>query len=118
MPLFGDKKKTALTRYADQVLEDDILSEDEERAFLDHATSLGVESLAKYPEVLNRLLIARVNDGRLPTIQDPHLLAKPDEEVHLETDAILMKEVTVREWRGSGFSFPITKGMVTSRQVV
>ncbi len=52
-----------------------------------------------------------MNDGRLPVIGEPRLLAKSDESVHLETDAILMKEVTVREWQGSGFSFPIAKGI-------
>lgn len=109
--LFGDKTKKALTVYADQVLADDILSEQEEQAFLDHAKSLGVQTLAKYPDVLNRLLIARVNDGRMPVIPDPHLLAKPGERVHLETEAVLMKEVTVRQWQGHGISVPIVKGV-------
>jgi hypothetical protein len=111
MPLFGDKNKKALTEYTNHVLADDILSEDEEQAFLEHAKSLGVQSLAKYPEILNRLMIARVNDGRLPVIDDPQLITKPGETVHLETEAVLMKEVTIREWQGSGFSFPIVKGV-------
>jgi hypothetical protein len=111
MPLFGDKNKRALTEYTNQVLADDILSEEEEQAFLEHANSLGVETFTKYPEILNRLMIARVNDGRLPVIPDPRLLAKAGETVYLETEAILMKEVTVREWQGSGFSFPIAMGI-------
>jgi len=109
--LFGDKTKKALTAYADQVLADDILSEQEEQAFLDHAKSLGVQSLTTYPDVLNRLVIARVNDGRLPVITDPHLLAKPGESVHPETEAVLMKEVTVRQWQGHGISVPIMMGV-------
>jgi hypothetical protein len=43
--------------------------------------------------------------------EDVRLLAKPGELVHLETEATLLKEVVVREWRGSGFSFPIAKGI-------
>lgn len=111
MPLFGNKNEKALIAFTDQVLADDILSADEEKAFLEHAQSLGVKTLTKYPEILNRLMIARVNDGRLPVISDPRLLAKPGETVYLETEAILMKEVTIREWQGSGFSFPIVKGV-------
>lgn len=111
MPLFGDKTKKALAEYADQILADDILSEAEEQAFLEHAKALGAQTLTKYPEILNRLIIARVNDGRLPIIPDPQLLAKPGETVYLETEAFLTKEVTVREWQGSGWSFPIAMGV-------
>lgn len=113
MGLFGDKKGKQLTEYANKILDDDVLSEDEEKSFLEFATSLGVPTLNKYPVILNRLTIARVNDGRLPVLGagDAHIICKPGEVVHLEANASLLKEVAVREWRGSGFSFPIAKGI-------
>ena len=66
-----------------------------------------------FSDVRNRLVIAQVNDGRLGAISEPHLMTKKDEIVHLETEASLMKEVAVREWRGgsSGVSFRIAKGV-------
>ena len=105
--------KKALTQYANQVLVDDILTEEEERGFLEHAKLLGVQTLEKYPEILNRLMIARVNDGRLPVMNssDARIICKPGEVVHLSANAALLKEVAVREWRGSGFSFPIAMGV-------
>lgn len=113
MPLFGDKKAKQLVEYADRILDDDILSEDEESAFLEFATSLGIPTLSKYPAILNRLMVARVNDGRLPVLSptDAHIICKAGEVVHIEASASMLKEVAVREWRGSGFSFPIVKGV-------
>ena len=54
-----------------------------------------------------------MNDDRLPVIPDPHLMAKKGEVVHLETQAALLKEVAVREYRGgySGVSFRVAKGV-------
>lgn len=106
----------AFERYADAVLTDDILTEDEEAALLDLSDALGIEQGAletKHRPILNRLVVARVNDGRLPVIDSPMLMTKKDEVVHLETQAILLKEVAIREYRGgySGVSFRIAKGV-------
>ena len=113
MGLFGDRKGKQLTEYANKILDDDVLTEDEEKSFLEFATTLGIATLSKYPIILNRLTIARVNDGRMPVLPpaDAHMICRPGEVVHLEANASLLKEVAVREWRGSGFSFPITKGI-------
>ena len=110
---FGDKKGKQLAEYANKVLDDDVLTEDEEKAFLEFANSLGLQTLDKYPTILNRLTIARVNNGRLPVFTEGsgHIICRSGEVIHLEANASLLKEVAVREWRGSGFSFPITKGI-------
>jgi hypothetical protein len=111
-----ERSSTAFRVYAENVLADDRLTEEEERAFGDVADALDVdqtEFATTFIDVLNRLVIARVNDGRLSVIGEPHLMTKKDEIVHLETNANLMKEVAVREWRGasSGYSFRIAKGV-------
>jgi hypothetical protein len=60
------------------------------------------------------MLIASVNDGRLPDITDQaQILLKSGERVHYMVVASLMKEVTLREFRGggTGVSIPIVKGV-------
>jgi hypothetical protein len=106
----------AFRTYAENVLADDYLTVDEEMAFTEVAEALDVkqEDLeTTFRDVLRRMVIARANDGRLGAIAAPQLMVKKNEVVHLETAAALMKEVTLREWRGgsSGFSFPIVKGV-------
>ena len=106
----------AFHTYAENVLADDRLTEDEETAFGEVAEALGIgqnDFETTYRDLLNRLVIARVNDGRLGVIAEPRLMTKKDEVVHLEANASLMKEVAVREWRGgsSGVSFRIAKGV-------
>lgn len=103
-------------RHAEAALEDDLLSEAEEGRLLDLADAFGIDDgamLTTHRDVLNRLVVARVNDGRLPQLDSPRLLLKPDEVVHLETEAQLMKEVKIREYRGgyAGVSFRVAKGV-------
>ena len=104
----------AVTEYADVVLADDHLTEDEEDALTALAEAVGFtqDDFRKH-DLYGRLQVAKVNAGRLPVVEAPRLMAKRGEVVHLETSAALMKEVAVREWQGrsSGFSFPITKGV-------
>jgi hypothetical protein len=66
----------------------------------------------KHRDILYRLAIAWANDGRLSAIEQPKLLPKRGEAVHLEMLAALMKEVTLREFRGGsrGVSFRIAPG--------
>jgi hypothetical protein len=111
-----ERSSAAFRAYAENVLADDRLTEEEEAAFGDVAEALGVdqtEFATTFNDVLNRLVIARVNDGRLGEIAQPQLMTKKGEVVHLETNANLMKEVALREWRGgtSGVSFRIAKGV-------
>ena len=113
----GDRKKLgmqAFRAYADTALADDILTTDEESAFFDVCDAVGVgdEDLRK-DELFYRLAIAKVNDGRLEQIDEPHVMTKKGETVHLEMVAALMKEVALREFRGGsqGVSIPIMKGV-------
>ncbi len=111
--MFGDKKQKQLTEYADKLLADDILTKEEEHQFLEFAESLGV-NLNKYPAILTRIVIANANAGRFPQAAPPlHIICKPGEEVYLESEASLLKEVADRQWQGgsSGFSFRIAKGV-------
>jgi hypothetical protein len=112
----GALSAVAFRAYAENVLTDDRLTQEEEAAFTEVAGALDIdqtEIATTFNDVLNRLLIARLNDGRLAVIAEPHLMTKKDEIVHLEANASLMKEVAVREWRGgtSGVSFRIAKGV-------
>ncbi len=106
----------AFRRYADSVLVDDILSAEEDALVWDVMGALGINLDADVPTdraVLARLMVAKVNDGRLETLESPRLLTKPGEVVHLEVVASLLKEVAIREWQGGvgGLSFPVTKGV-------
>jgi hypothetical protein len=101
---------------AERVLADDRLTEAEEHELLSVAHALGYRDddiASSFGDLLNRLLVCRINDGRLPEVTSPRLIAKPGEIVHLETRAELMKEVVHREYRGgsSGVSFPIAPGV-------
>jgi hypothetical protein len=102
--------------YAENVLADDILTTEEEERFWTVGATLGYspESLqARHPDLLSRLLVASVNDGRLAEIEEPHVIRKRGEVVHLEVGAEFLKEVALREFRAGsqGFSFPIAKGV-------
>ena len=57
-------------------------------------------------------MVARLNNGRLGTVAAPRLI-EGGRDVHADTDAALMKEVAIREFRGgsSGGSFRIAKGV-------
>ena len=50
-----------------------------------------------YTDVYTNLQVAKLNDGRLPTMDSSHLIAKKDEVVHFETSAALLKEVALKE---------------------
>jgi hypothetical protein len=99
--------------FADRVLEDDVLTADEESDFIAVGDALGIDQAMIGDDLRDRLLVARVNDGRLPALTAPNLMTKRGEVVHAEIDAALMKEVKIREYRGGygGFSFRITKGV-------
>ena len=108
----------AFSNYAETVLADDHLTEEEEAVFFDVADALQIpqESLTQvgqHRDIFVRLAVAKVNDGRLDAVESPRLIAKPGEVVYAETVAVLMKEVAIREFQGggSGVSFRIAKGV-------
>lgn len=106
--------ETAFLGYAEAALADDELSEDEEGALAAVAEAVGFtqEDFERHG-IYTRLQIAKLNNGRLPTVEAPQLMAKRGEIVHLEASAALMKEVTMREFRAGsqGFSFRVAKGV-------
>ncbi|HVM58454.1 MAG TPA: hypothetical protein VMT74_13400 [Gaiellaceae bacterium] len=113
-----DRKKlggAAFERYAEASLADDHLTAEEEEtlAKVADAVGLGQQDLEARGDLYVRLQVAKINAGRLPVVEAPHLMAKQNEVVHFETSAALMKEVAVREWRGGsqGVSFRIAKGV-------
>jgi hypothetical protein len=113
---YRDKKMAAIRWYLDQILKDEVLTEDEERRLL-----AVCEGLFRTPDEVRtvlapyrpQLFIARVNDGRLPVLTSGRLLLKKAEVLHLEEPASTLKEVVQREYRGSsqGVSFRIAKGV-------
>jgi hypothetical protein len=112
------RKITASTfrTFAESVLADNILNEKEEAELLNVANALGIEQAdlqTDFGDILNELVVARVNDGRLPTVASPSLMTTEGEVVHMQESASLMKEVAIREYRGgySGFSFRVMKGV-------
>jgi hypothetical protein len=106
----------AFRDFAQQVLADDILTEAEEKQLLGTAEALGIENTeitSDFKDILFRLLVAQANDGRLPIIPNPNIALKKDEQVHLEMQSALLKEVAIKEYQGgySGVSFRIAKGV-------
>jgi hypothetical protein len=117
----SDKERRELTdrafsTYWESLLADDILTSDEEEQFLKVSETLGLdvgEVDSRHPNLLSRLVVAKVNDGRLSEISEPHIIRKRGEVVHLELAAELLKEVAVREFRAGsqGLSFQVAKGV-------
>jgi len=113
----GALHSEAFREFAAEVLADDVLTETEENRLLLIAENLlGItqEKLeCDFRDILFRLFVARVNDGRLPTMTTQKLILKKNEEAHLEMSAALLKEVAITEYQGgySGFSFRIVKGV-------
>jgi hypothetical protein len=98
------------------VLADEHLTEQEERSLDAAVTALGLseERVARIVgDLSSQYVIARVNAGRLPTIQATQIMLKKAETAHYEVAAALMKEVVHRETRGGyrGVSIPIAKGV-------
>jgi hypothetical protein len=104
----------AFLAYAQTALADEELTEDEEDALAAVAEAVGFtqEDFQRHG-LYAQLQVAKLNGGRLPTVDVPQLLTKRDEVVHLEASAALMKEVTTREFRAAsqGFSFRVAKGV-------
>lgn len=117
-----DQKRTrdmnwrALLATFDRVLADEVITEPEEDRLTQLADALGFtqddfnQALEQYRAPF---YIARANDGRLPEFEPSRIMAKRGEVAHLETEAALVKEVQIKEWRGGsrGVSFRIARGV-------
>jgi hypothetical protein len=109
---------SAFVRYAESALADDHLTSEEEDTFNELIAALGLsvqELASEHPDIWTRIVIARINDGRLWALPegDAQLIPKAGEHVLNESYAALMKEVVEREFRGGsrGVSIPIAKGV-------
>lgn len=106
----------AFRTIAQGLLKDDLITQDGEGILMAVGPALGVDMARlshDFPDIAERLLVARVNDGRLPTLADSGIILQKGEVAHLETSAQLLKWQAVREWKGgsSGFSFRVAKGV-------
>ncbi|WP_208109587.1 DUF2510 domain-containing protein [Microbacterium sp. BK668] len=113
---FDEKAWKVMTVAARDVLSDDLVTEEEEQHILQLADAIGIpyaDILTRDFELYEELVIARINDGRLPTLADPPLITKRGEVAYLAQPVALMKEVAVREMRGGsrGVSVRIAKGV-------
>jgi len=102
--------------YLDQVLKDDILSAEEEERLAVIMTALGIDQATfqrEFAEYAPRLLVARINDGRLPRLppEKASIIVRKGETVHLEAPATLLKERAIRRSSYAGFSFRIAPGV-------
>jgi hypothetical protein len=94
---------------------DDVLTWEEEQrlAHLAETFNLDIIDLRRHnPAAFEELVVCRINDGRVDEI-DSALLLKPGETPYGSFGVSLMKEVTIREFRGSsaGDSIPLGGGV-------
>lgn len=107
---------SALRTIAASMLADGVLSEADENAFFAATEALGVDDrrmVSEFSDLADEILIARANDGRLMSIPDSGITLRRNEVAHAMMAAELLKEVTVREYRGGygGYSFKIAAGV-------
>ena len=112
-------QSTTFLRCAGEALEDDVLTAEEESRLAALADALDIQqaqlTTPEYFPTWYRVIIASVNDGRLPTLDasEYRLLTRAGERVHTTGSAELIKAVDVKQWQGgsSGFSFRVAKGV-------
>jgi len=110
----AQKGTEAFTSYVQRAVGDEILTPEEEEHVQELVRILGVDLgafLQQDPELGCHVMVAEANGGFLPEVPSSRLVQKKGEIVHLEVQATLLKDVTVRQSQGgySGFSFPIGK---------
>jgi hypothetical protein len=115
----GDKQRLndrAFRSYAERALADDLLSKSEETYLLELGSALGIDQDAfeqRHGDLLERLSVAGINDGRMPIIEGPSILTRKDEVVHVETPGAVLEPVTTKKRAGGGYhglSIPLGKG--------
>jgi hypothetical protein len=128
---FSDKRLSVFTAAARAAIHDDILTAEEEEHVNAVGRALGIDKWIKRTSLTNpeptdvlrvmdpplweELIIARLNDGWLPEMSASNVTPILDqgEVPHAEFEVALMKEVTVREFRGNsgGISVPLGFGI-------
>ncbi len=116
----AQEKTQAFTSYVQRAVGDEILTPEEEDHVQQLVRILGIDLgalLQQNPELGRHVMVAEANGGFLPEIPSSRLVQKRGEVVHLEVQATLLKDVTVRQSQGgySGFSFPIGKTGIRHR---
>jgi hypothetical protein len=111
-----DRRRAAFRAFVDNLLADELIGPDEEARLESVGLTLwgSVDRLAvELAPYRSALFIAMVNDGRLPAIEDPDIMLKRGEVVHLQEDAALLKQVVHREFQAGsrGMSFRVMKGV-------
>ena len=110
----AQEKSEAFTSYVQRAVGDELLTPEEEDHVQELVRILGIDLgafLQQNPELGRHVMIAEANGGFLPEVQSSRLVQRKGEIVHLEVQATLLMDVTVRQSQGgySGFSFPIGK---------
>lgn len=110
----AQEKTEAFTSYVQRAVGDEILTPEEEDHVQELVRILGIDLgafLQQDPELGRHVMVAEANGGFLPDVPSSPLVQKKGEIVHLQVQATLLKDVTVRQSQGgySGFSFPIGK---------
>ncbi|MCW2753911.1 MAG: zinc-ribbon protein [Marmoricola sp.] len=98
------------------VMSDDVFTAEEEARVAGIADALGVPVLSLQqtaPDVFEDVVVGQINAGRLPVLPTPSVLMQQGEVAHGNFGASLMKEQTMREFRGGsqGISIPIGMGI-------
>jgi hypothetical protein len=107
----------AVARMVNDAISDDVLDSHEEDRVMTVVKGLGLTQrvIEQDPGLWTHLIVARINDGRLPELAPEmvNIRLKPGEMAHASVSAALLKEVAVKEWRGrsQGVSFRVTKGV-------
>jgi hypothetical protein len=114
---FEKRRAEILAAAVRSVITDDVLSEDEEAhlAGMLYGLDLTLDDLRKHDlDLFEEMVIARINDGRPPTLNAVQLMLKRGEVANAVFEpASLMKERAIRQYRGgsSGVSIPIGFGI-------
>jgi len=110
---FEDKRWEVMAVATQQVIADDIMTADEEEHLYKLSAALGtpVDQMAqKNFALFEEFVIAGINDGRLPKLEHPPIMIKGNETAYASFGVALMKEVTLREFRGGSNSISVPLG--------
>ncbi len=106
----------AYRRLTERLIADGHLSPAEEQEWERVGDALGFEDeeiVRDLPDLIRRLAVVMVNDGRLPVVEHPQLMTQLGEIVHAEVAAGLAKEVVDRRYVAGhrGVSIKIAPGV-------
>jgi len=115
---FEAKTWEVMTSAVRHVIADDVMTAEEEVHLHRLGDVLGtpVNSIAaKNFQLLEELVIAGINDGRFPELDQPPIMVKAGEKAYGSFGVALMKELAIREFRGQTASaFLSVAGCVTA----